>query len=389
MKSKNLFSSMKNVGTNLKNNKYINPAIITIIVVFSIYLLYFNDKIYVQDSITNSLNENNNTSNNEDTNENSDQDYFIENFDVGKYVDVCKNRNTHIYNLITGTGTGTGTGVTEHQGKTMRECEALCTNSDCKVFALNNTGKCITYIGTPSRATGDPIKVSCNSKIFVPTNNNGTNTYNTGPYNGIGYINKNYFEYNKSDLSYIDPFLKESREVLADLQSIQSQRNELNNLTPAQFNSQYQTKSQDIVNDEIALFNKFDRINREIMDISPIDNSRNRLFTDMFKTTTDIPNTILAPTERSTELGNTFFDYLDDKYDKVKISNNLDGVLDVKSENFVVNNVRYLILAVIMIITIIILILYKSSNFINEKILIAYIIIVTFLVLFITQQLKL
>jgi hypothetical protein len=386
MKSKNLFSSMKNVGTNLKNNKYINPAIITIIVVFSIYLLYFNDKIYVQDSITNSLNENNNTSNNEDTNENSDQDYFIENFDVGKYVDVCKNRNTHIYNLRTGTGTG----VTEHQGsKTMRECETLCTNDNCKVFALNNTGKCITYIGTPSRATGDPIKVSCNSKIFVSPNNNGANTYNTGPYNGIGYINKNYFEYNKSDLSYIDPFLKESREVLADLQNIQSQRNELNNLTPAQFNLQYQTKLQDILTDEIALFNKFDRINSEIMDISPIDNSRNRLFTDMFKTTTDIPNTILAPTERSTELGNTFFDYLDDKYDKVKISNNLDGVLDVKSENFVVNNVRYLILAVIMIITIIILILYKSSNFINEKILIAYIIIVTFLVLFITQQLKL
>lgn len=366
---------MKNVGTNLKNNKYINPAIITIIVVFSIYLLYFNDKIYVQDSITNSLNENNNTSNNEDTNENSDQDYFIENFDVGKYVDVCKNRNTHIYNLITGTLTG----VTEHQGSnTMRECEALCTNSDCKVFALNNTGKCITYSGEPSRATGDPIKVSCNSKIFV-----SPNTYNTGPYNGIGYINKNYFEDNKSDLSYIDPFLQESIEVLADLQTIQSKRNDLNNLTPAQFDSQYQTKSRDIVTDEIALFNRFDRINREIMDIS-----RNMLFTDQFATTTDIPNTILAPTRRSTEDDNTFFDYLDDKYDKVKISNNLDGVLDVKSENFVVNNVRYLILAVIMIITIIILILYKSSNFINEKILIAYIIVVTFLVLFITQQLK-
>ena len=370
MKSKNLFSSMKNVGTNLKNNKYINPAIITIIVVFSIYLLYFNDKIYVQDSITNSLNENNNTSNNEDTNENSDQDYFIENFDVGKYVDVCKNRNTHIYNLRTGTLTG----VTEHQGSnTMRECEALCTNSDCKVFALNNTGKCITYSGEPSRATGDPIKVSCNSKIFASPNT----------YNGIGYINKNYFEDNKSDLSYIDPFLQESIEVLADLQTIQSKRNDLNNLTPAQFDSQYQTKSRDIVTDEIALFNRFDRINREIMDIS-----RNMLFTDQFATTSDIPNTILAPTRRSTEDDNTFFDYLDDKYDKVKISNNLDGVLDVKSENFVVNNVRYLILAFIMIITIIILILYKSSNFINEKILIAYIIVVIFLVLFITHQLK-
>ena len=139
----------------------------------------------------------------------------------------------------------------------------------------------------------------------------------------------------------------------------------------------------------VFFFIKVDRKKKEVMDSSSNDYRWNRLFKDEFANTTALPNNNLIPNGRSTETGNTFFDYLDDKYDKVKISNNLDGVLDVKSENFVVNNVRYLILAVIMIITIIILILYKSSNFINEKILIAYIIIVTFLVLFITQQLKL
>ena len=99
----------------------------------------------------------------------------------------------------------------------------------------------------------------------------------------------------------------------------------------------------------------------------------------------DISNTILVPKARDS----TFVTDLYKKYNEVTKSFNLDSILDVKSENFEANNIRYLILAFIMVITIIILILYKSSNLINEKILIAYIISVSFLVLFLTQQLKL
>jgi hypothetical protein len=81
--------------------------------------------------------------------------------------------------------------------------------------------------------------------------------------------------------------------------------------------------------------------------------------------------------------------YLDEKDGITKKSNNLGGILDATPENFIVNNLRYLILTVIMIITIIILILYKASNVISEKVLIVYIAIITVLVLFITYYLKL
>jgi len=367
----NLISSMKNVSNNLKNRKYINPAIITLILGFSIYLLYFNDKIYVQDSITNSLNENNNISNNDDTCENSDQDYVVENFDVNKYVDVCKNRNTRIYNLgDTGVTSNTITSLTP---KAIDQCEKICSDDNsCNVFALHGN-TCKIYTGTASRTTA-PINISCDSKIINAT------AYDTGTYNGIGYIKNSYFKTNKTDLSYIDIYLKESKDVLTRLYTIDNSRNILMGYNETDFSNNYARDSSAILAAEVALFQKFDTLNTNHFDIC-----RNKLYTDSFNFSPAIADTILAPVTRDTP----FYKDVNDKYNTVKKSANLDALLAVKSENFIVNNYRYLILTFIMVITIIMLVLYKSSKFINEKILIAYIIIVTFLILFITHQLKL
>jgi len=375
MKSKNKFTNNFNLIStmkNLKNSKYINPVVIILIITFSIYLLYFNDKIYVQDTITNSLNENNNTSNNDDTCENSEQDYVVENFDVGKYVDVCKNRNTRIYNLGNSDVTSTTITSTSLTPKVIDQCEKICSDTSCQVFTLSGN-VCYTYKRTPPRSS-DPIKISCDSKIFAPSD------YNSGTYNGIGYINNSYFKNNKTDLSYIDPFLIESTNVLDRLYTIANQRNTLMNYSPIDFSNNYVRDSSNILRDEIALFTKFNTLNTQLFDIS-----RNKLYTDKFNFSDAISGSILAPVQRDI----SFLRALDADYKTVKKSANLDGVLSVKSENFIVNNYRYLILTFIMVITIIMLILYKSTNFINEKIFIAYIIIVTFIVLFITHQLKL
>ena len=65
--------------SNLSNNKFIKISLITLVLGLSIYLLYFNDKIFIQDP--NSLN------------------VVVENFNVEKYVDICKNRKTNFYNF--------------------------------------------------------------------------------------------------------------------------------------------------------------------------------------------------------------------------------------------------------------------------------------------------
>ena len=345
----NLLSRIKNASTNSKSTTYISAAIITLILGFSIYILYFN-------------------------NQNS-EDYLVENFDVSKYVDVCKNRNTHFYNL----------NPIQRSATNINDCEKLCDISNCHAFTFKDN-ICYNYKGTLNpttyidtrNATTNPIKINCNTKILA------ADKYNAGPYNGIGFMNKTYFENNKRDISYIDPYLEETTNILGDLYSIENKRNQIRNLDPLSYNYDlsYHALSLATINEDKALFRKFDTLNRDIFDI-PVDSSRNVLYTDMYNNS-DISNTILAPRPRNA----AFIEDITKKNNMVKKTDTLDGTIEARSNNFAVNNIHYLILTLIMIVTIIMLVLYKSSNFINEQILIVYIISVTFLVLFITHQLK-
>ena len=261
----------------------------------------------------------------------------------------------------------------------MDACEKECSdNSSCNIFTFKNNA-CSTYNGVLNSSnidtrnpTTNPINISCSSKIF-PTN------YNYGAHNGIGYIKKNYYINNKNNLNYIDPYLTESVNVLGNLYSIDNSRNIL--MTRPSNASTIRDKVRDETKN---LFTKFNDLNRDIFDIDS-DNSRNVLYTDMFNSTPEIRNSILAPVPRDI----SFIIALDNSFNIANKSVNLERILDADSKKFLSNNLRYLILTFIMAITVIILILYKSSNLINEKILIIYIIVITFLVLFLTHYLKL
>ena len=60
---------------------------------------------------------------------------------------------------------------------------------------------------------------------------------------------------------------------------------------------------------------------------------------------------------------------LDNSFNMSNKYDNLGRLIDGNIPKFISSNLRYLILAFIMIITIIVLILYKSSTLINEKVL--------------------
>ena len=182
MKSKIKFKNFNN--QNFKHKFKI--FVLVFIVLSSVYFLYFNDKIFVQSIIQKSLH---NEGNEETTKSNS-----VENFNVSKYVDVCKNRKTQFYDFRMGS---TLSNLSPWVIGTSNNCENLCdTTPNCQFFTMKENAagvlennKCHLYIKALDASNIDRsnmnVKVNCNSTIIPLANS-------TARYNGFGYINKNY-----------------------------------------------------------------------------------------------------------------------------------------------------------------------------------------------------
>jgi hypothetical protein len=312
----------------------------------------------VQSTIQNSLN------NEETTKSNS-----IENFDVSRYVDVCKNRKTNFYdyNLSDPPLRLFDIGINEN-------CEKKCNDtSNCQFFLMKENAegvvddkKCYLYIKELDPSYNDNslmnIKVNCNSTL-IPQSTSSL-------YNGFGYINKKYFEYNKDKFSYKDVYLDKANELIPTLKANRTNLNALATSTPA-------THKQLTDNDDSYRAT----MNEWITSFSAlIDFSKNKLTS--YNDQTDMFNDSI--------LNNTKNKQLTHLAAISKETPELDNKLvDVKSSGYV-NKLFYTILAFIMIITIILLILYKlnANAIISDRFMIIYFIVIVILFMFIRFMLK-
>ena len=324
--------------------------VIVFIILVSVYLLYFNDKILVQAIIQNSLN-------NEDiTNSNS-----IENFDVSRYEDICKNRKTRFYDFNKGTSSGFNIAIIDASNN----CESICDNNpNCQFFIMKDNSiadvsKCFLYNKVLDSSNIDTstmnIKVNCNS-VILPSSSN--------IYNGYGYINKNYFEYNKNKFRYIDTYLDKANELVSTIKSNRSNINAIVNQQGA--HSQLVANANTYtgaIGSWISSFGNLIGISSE--NLTTLNNITN-LFRD------------------------TIFD--DEKNNKLKDlvalskeTPELDNKLgDVKKSGYV-DSLFYTILAFIMIITIILLVLYRLNDniIISDRFMIYYFIFIVILFMFV------
>ena len=335
--------------SNLSNNKFIKISLITLVLGLSIYLLYFNDKIFIQDP--NSLN------------------VVVENFNVEKYVDICKNRKTNFYNF-------SSTNTTLFNKHDSSNCELICDQNNCHAFIMNDTTRnnCYIYKGTLDSSGIDrnhvSVDVNCESKILPQ---------DKGTYNGYGFINKKYFEDNKSKFKYKDAYLEDASSILYDLKKIKEEREKLKSFTiNAQTLPTYNRLRNTLNSYYTGLLDKINNINN-----SNFNNSKNILFTDFLSKTNS--NNVLIPEERNM----AFLNDVNNKDKTNVISYNLDSKIDSVEKKYTTKHIQYLLLAFIMVITVILLILYKFSNdIINEKVLILYTIFITFTLLFLHHYIK-
>ena len=310
----------------------------------------------------------------------SEVNSIVENFDIEKYVDLCKNRKTNFYDLTPSKLTNA------RDVSSNSDCELACDDAQCDIFLLQDISnstrkKCSLYKDPNLNALYDiSLTLNCESNILPP------NDY--GVYNGYGFVNKNYFEDKKSGFQYIDRYLEETEFIIDDLSYIGYLNKKANSLDLTNINSKnvsdyilydyIQGQKIDVYN---TILNSINNVNSRLF-----NNSKNILFTDLFNHSlshSEISNNVLIAKTRDLSF--------------IELINN-SGTINANSEllknrqNTLLTNSNsinsiYLILFIIMVLTLILLILY-NTNIIGEFVLLSYFIFIIILILFINNIVK-
>jgi hypothetical protein len=352
MKSKfhNKFTYFKAHASNANIKNSLNVFLIIIVIILNIYLI---NVLYYDSSVSN-------------------VNTIKENFDTEKYVDICKNRKTNFYDI------NTSKLSTPRNVASNSECELLCTQGNCEIFLLtdisSSTKKC-TLFNDISGSYDISLTLNCESNILPP------NDY--GVYNGYGFVNKYYFEDNKSGFQYIDRYLEETQYIIDDLSYInylhsKSSSLDLTNINNKNFYDYLEYQKIQTYNNILNIIN--DVNNRVFF------SSKNILFTDLFNHSlshNEISANILLTPKRDISFINLI-------NDSIAINNKSD-ILNNKQNTLLINNNSinsiYLILFIIMVLTLVLLMLY-NANIISELLLFSYFILIILLILFINNIVK-
>lgn len=344
---------------NLNIKSLLKKGLILFIVITCVYLLYLNDLILVQSIIQNSLS--------------IKPDTIVETFNVNKYVDICKSRETRFYDFRSGPLTAASSASLYYEAiDGSNNCENLCdTVPNCQAFMMreNSAGvldisKCYMYIAVLDSSNIDrsstSIKVNCNSKMLPAS---------SYTYNGSGYINKKYFENNKSKFSYIDIYLDKANELVSTLRDTKTNLNSI--LSQTSGHGQLISNLENNNNNIGAWLTSFGNL----IGVNPstlfsINNSYNPFTDDVETDPTNIAlNKLYAISKDTPELSEKIVDIERDRY---------------------VDNLFYTILAFIMVITIILLVLYRLNDnvIISDRFMIFYFIVIVTIFTFIRFMLN-
>ena len=310
----------------------------------------------------------------------SEVNSIVENFDIEKYVDLCKNRKTNFYDLTPSKLTNA------RDVSSNSDCELACDDAQCDIFLLQDISnstrkKCSLYKDPNLNALYDiSLTLNCESNILPP------NDY--GVYNGYGFVNKNYFEDKKSGFQYIDRYLEETEFIIDDLSYIGYLNKKANSLDLTNINSKnvsdyilydyIQGQKIDVYN---TILNSINNVNSRLF-----NNSKNILFTDLFNHSlshSEISNNVLIAKTRDL----SFIELINNSGTinaNSQLLKNRQNTLLTNSNSI---NSIYLILFIIMVLTLILLILY-NTNIIGEFVLLSYFIFIIILILFINNIVK-
>tara|TARA_B100000902_G_scaffold158640_1_gene154626 strand:- start:6083 stop:7210 length:1128 start_codon:yes stop_codon:yes gene_type:complete len=329
----------------------------------------------------------------------------IDNFTNNNYINLCKNKNTYFYDFPTGTANYLKT----PQIQSISECERQCNDNKCQIY-IHNSYNNTCYLYDFSNSTTDAsyiipynidFSINCNDK-YLPTN------YYQSEYAGEGKINRYLYDNsnNRDRFNHIDYSLIESNKMINDFNYIKKLRKHYKQ------NFDDNNHMESTVD---AIFYHYDKIHRDLNNFN-LDLSKNMIFgdniKDYYKSYPYIENlhTQQYNTDDESKKSTGYTLFLD-KFNDLKnlIYSPSNKILDDKllSYNIHKNNTNseelesrlkdnrietkrnimlYSILAIIMIISVIIFLLYQFiPNIIPDYVIISYFIGILLLLYFINK----
>ena len=279
----------------------------------------------------------------------------LESFENNNYINICNPKKANFYNINPDLYQPIETRSVETD---ISSCKFECNKLDCDLYLMQND-LCKMY--NLKNQDFNEIQVNCNNKVLP----------DSAMYNhmGEGRVDKKFYHENKDKFKHIDYLLNKANDIKVNYMQINDELNRLEGTSERR--------------DHLKVL--YDGVNSKVSSIADyLDLSRNSLYSNFVK---NPPHTKSMQETDTIELGGKNLSYVGMLKEFNKIydrSSDLEGRMNNDNLEYNRKYLMYSVLAIIMIITVTIFIIYKFiPDFISEKVIYIYFIGILLLLFFI------
>ena len=276
-------------------------------------------------------------------------------------INICKSKPTQIYNI-----TNSGTKKIHTIDKNIKsQCKYHCHNDNCDFYTIKdeNDANCITYSNTGDDFSGN---IDCNANAKIDKDSGYS-------HDGELFIKSDFYKNNKEKFNYIDYQLTKTNDLIDEFDTVNAElnRSDLDEiLIDTDKFIEWNTNLENT-------YNNISSLSSQLGDYLGL--SRNSLYSEL------VGSPYAVDPSGSFTLGKNKYNYDNMLYE---IKNNVDTnkfLLEKDKQtnkNLQYNFTFYIALLIILIISAIILVVYKMTNSLPEIFLIIYFSSIAFLLLF-------
>jgi hypothetical protein len=284
------------------------------------------------------------------------------------FVNICHPKKSNFYNI----NPNALEEISMESGSSVNSCKYKCDVGDCDLYLMNNDVCKLYKKKTDADSEASFLQVNCNTKVLPSSDpsNPGAPTYT---FMGEGKIKKNFYKQHKKNFKHINYLLDTANDIKSDYIKINTEITHL--------------KDNPAILERTTLSNLYDDVNGKLVRVADyLDLNKNKLYSDF------VENKYSTHEEDTINLGGTDMskmgmlrEFKKQRDDSLNIdARTINDTLVDERKYFM-----YTILCILMILSMIILIIFKMApDLISDKIVVSYFIGVLLLLFFIHYYLK-